>query len=189
MDINFIAYQPDIYNIFLKDYSSTNRNDIPEQIYAMSLDIVSNKIPNGRISQPIDLLSYLLSTSRKDEILYHITSQDLGLGENQPIPDGIYQFTYTINNSFVKSHKFLIYLQINNLVENLLQQVGYNVKIGEFDINYVGDYSKYDIEKVRLMVALLDELRTYSMIADEAKVNSSLEKLQRLATLIESEII
>ena len=188
MLIDFIAYQPDSYNIYLKDYSPINRNDIPEQIFAMTLDIKSDNITGGQISEPIDLLAYMLSTDRSDANLYNLTSQDLGLGESQIIPDGVYEFTYTVNSYYIKSHKFIVYLQVETKVNELLANVGYSVNIGNYDISYVGDYSQYDIEKVRLAVSLLDELRSYAQVDDETKVKSSLDKLQRLLTLIENEL-
>jgi len=187
MNINFEAYQPDKQNIYLFDSSPVYNSVIPEQINSMTLDIVSNVLSGGRIDQ-IDLIAYLFSSDREDNLLYHITSSTLGLGESQDIPDGIYELTYTINNMYTKTHKFLVYLQVKEDTLELLQNTGYTVKVGSYDISYVGDTSEGDIEKTRLASTLLDELISYTVIIDEAKVNSTLDKLRRLLTLIESEI-
>jgi len=190
MNVEFIAYQPDKYKIVLYDCTPVYQDNIPEQIYALSLDIANLDIPNGRIAAPIDILAYLFSSDRTDNNLYVITSEYLGLGEDQEIPDGVYDFTYVVNNNYTKEHKFLVYKTVEERTLKIIEETNYNMQVGSYDIEYVGDTCEGDIEQVRLAVNLLDELRASSSnVGDEETVLSSLDKLQRLLTLIENEII
>lgn len=192
MNIDLIAYQPDKYKIYLFDYSPVYQDNIDQQIYAMTLDISSLIITNGKIPEPVDLLAYFYSSTRVDNNLYIVTSEDLGLGEDQEIPDGVYEFTYTINNSYTKVLKFLVYKTVKERLDKILVDTNYNVTVGSYDIEYVNDSLDYDtmsdVEKVRFATTLYEELFRYGQIYDEPKVLNTLDKLQRLLTLIENEI-
>jgi hypothetical protein len=186
MDIDFFATLEDDYTIKLYDVSHVSES-LPSTIYAMTLDIVSSKIPNGQIANELDVIAYLRNNREQREI-YTITSEILGFANSQIIPDGIYHFTYKINNNYTKEHTFLVYNTIKKEVETLLQNVNYTVTIGDYDISYVGDSSDSDTEKVRLASTLHDELLSYTQEPDEVAVNDTLDKLERLLTIINNDL-
>jgi len=189
MNIDFILYQPDKYQIYVFDYSPMFQDNIPEQVFAITLDIAGLNVPNGRIPAPIDVLAYLYSSNREDNNLYIIRSEDLGLGESQEIPDGVYEITYTINNNYSKTYKFLVYKTIKEKLDYITTITNYKVEVGSYDLEYVGDdLSKGDLEWVRFAHNLFNELESSTTINDETKVLNSLNKLQRLLILIEKEI-
>ena len=153
----------------------------------MTIDIVSSQIPNGRLDNVLDAIAYLRTQSIQKEI-YTIDSAILGFATSIEIPDGVYHFTYNINNSFIKEHSFLIYNTVEKEVQEMLKDVNYDIEIGDYDVTYVGDTSTYDIEQVRLAVTLLDSLRAQTQLPDEVAVNDTLDKLNRLLQLIDTNI-
>ena len=58
MNIDFITVLEDDYTIKLYDVSNVNET-LPSTIYAMTLDIISSKIPNGQIDNKLDVIAYL----------------------------------------------------------------------------------------------------------------------------------
>ena len=189
MNIDFIAYQPDNYKIYLFDYTPVYQDNIPEQIYAATLDIANLGVTDG-VYPTIDLFTYFYSSDRTDNHLYIITSIDLDLGDGQEIPDGVYGLTYIINNNFTKEYKFLVYRTVENRVIEINKASNYKVKVGKYDLENVRDcVDKGDLEQIRFANNLLDELKRYSTVDDEIEVIATLDKLQRLLVLIENEII
>ncbi|MCP4255510.1 MAG: hypothetical protein GY775_19315 [Candidatus Scalindua sp.] len=166
---------------------SSSKWDLPSTINTMSLDISSSRIPNGRIDAPLDIMTYLRMKRVRKEI-YTISSETLGLYNSVIIPDGVYHFTYNINNTFSTTKKFLVFATVKKEVEKLLKEVNYNVEIGDYDISYVGDYSEYDIEKIRLAHSLYDSLLHETQDPDEVAVNNTLDKLSRLLELINNDL-
>jgi len=186
MYIDFIIDLEDDYTLKVYDITLPSQ-DLPLNIYSMTLDIISSKIPNGQIANKLDVIAYL-ANQREQKELYTITSQILGFSTSQIIPDGVYHFYYTINNGISKENTFLVCNTVEKAVNELIQNVNYQVTIGDYNVSYVGDSSTYDIEQVRLAVALWDELRSYSQEPDEVNVNDTLDKLTRLLTIINTNI-
>ncbi len=186
MNIDFIATLDDDYTIKIYDVSNVSTS-LPSEINSMTLDIISSKIPNGRIDNRLDVIAYLQG-SRIDREIYTIQSEVLGLSNGEVIPDGVYNFTYNINNNTIKERSFLVYNTVNKAVEEMLKAVNYSIEVGSYDIEYVGDTSEYDIEKVRLAVALRDELVAYTQEPDEVAVNDTLDKLTRLLEIINTDL-
>lgn len=186
MNIDFIAVLTDDYTIQVYDVSPINES-LPENIFEMSLNIVSSKIPNGQLANKLDIIAYL-QTVRIQKEIYTITSESLGFPTSQIIPDGVYHFYYSVNNNFTREHTFLVYNTVEKQVNALLSEVNYKVEIGDYDISYVGDSSEYDIEQVRLAVALLDSLKAQTQTPDEVVVNDTLDKLTRLLQIINTNV-
>lgn len=186
MQIDFFAKLESPEIIKLYDVSLINET-LPTDIYAMTLDILSSKIPNGKIDNKLDVIAYLRNQRIQTEI-YTITSDILGLGENELITDGVYHIYYDINNAIQKEHTFLIYQNVEKETIALLDKVGYNVEINNYDYEFVGDYSDSDLERVRLCVSLLDSLKTQSQHPDEVQANDTLDKLERLLEIIKTDI-
>lgn len=186
MNIDFFSILEDDYTIKLYDVSNVTET-LPSTIYDMTLDIISSKIPNGKIEDKIDIISYL-RTSRVQREIYTIKSETLGLANSQIIPDGVYHLQYVINNNYTKENTFLVFTTVKKQVEDLLNKVNYNIEIGDYDIEYVGDYSDYDVEQVRLAASLYDSLLSQTQEPDEVKVNDTLDKLTRLLTIINNNI-
>ncbi len=172
--------------ILVYDISSIS-SSLPAEIYALTLDITSSQIPNGHIINKLDVLTYL-KLSRIQKEIFTVTSDILGVGENEVIPDGVYHFFYNINRTITKERIFLIYATVEEEVNKLLEYTNYGINVNSFDYEYVGDYSDYDIEKVRLAVALLDNLKQQSQDPNEVAVNDTLDKLERLLEIIKNEI-
>lgn len=182
MEINFIAVLEDSQTIKIYDYSETPVTT-PFDIYRMTLQIKSSIIPGGKLSSPVDLLAYIKSQRQEDEI-YTIKSDLLGVGESKDIPDGIYTLEYIINDIYRKDQTIVVYQAIKAEVEALLAEVNYGIEVGDYDVTYVGDYSDVDLEKVRLAVALLDEIEDNASVKNVSKVQDALNKLKRLLLLI-----
>lgn len=186
MNIDFNIVLEDDYTLKIYDVSNVSES-LPSTIYDMTIDIISSKIPNGQIDNKLDVKAYLRN-NRIDREIYTIKSETLGLAVSQVIPDGVYHFTYQLNNNYTKEHTFLVFSTVKAQLDQLLADVNYNIEIGDYDVTYVGDYSEYDIEKVRLAKTLYDSLINQSQEPDEVAVNDTLDKLTRLLEIINNEI-
>lgn len=186
MNIDFIAVLSDDYTIKVYDVTPINE-ELPQNIYSMTLDILSSKIPDGQITNKLDIIAYL-NNQRIQTELYTITSEILGFANSQIIPDGVYHMYYSINNTITKENVFLVYNTVEKAVNEMLSRVNYNVTVGNYDMEYVGDTCSADIEKVRLAVTLLDSLKANTQTPDEVAVNDTLDKLTRLLTIINTNI-
>lgn len=186
MNIDFIAVLEDDYTIKIYDVSNVNET-LPSTVYAMTLDIVSSKIPNGQIDNKLDVIAYL-SNNRIDREIYTITSETLGLANSQVIPDGVYHLTYQLNNNYTKENTFLVFNTVKKAVDALLEDVNYEITIGDYDIEYTGDKSDYDIEKIRLIKTLYDSLLNSTQEPNEVTVNDTLDKITRMLTIINNDL-
>jgi len=182
MNIDFISILEDDYTIKVYDVTPINE-ELPQNIYSMTLDIISSKIPNGQIPNKLDVIAYLQNQRIQSE-LYTITSEVLGFSNSQIIPDGVYHMFYNINNTISKENVFLVYNTVEKAVNEMLTEVNYKVEVGDYDISYVGDTCDADIEQVRLAVTLLDSLKASTQAPDEVVVNDTLDKLTRLLKII-----
>ena len=186
MNLDFIAILADDYTIDVYDKTNPS-SSIPTTINSMTLDIISSIIPNGQINNRLDLMAYLRNKTIQGEI-YKVTSETLGFPTSMVIPDGVYHFYYSVNNTYTKDHTVLVYNTVEKKLNELLSKIHYNVEIGDYDIEYIGDTSEYDIEKVRLAVALFDSLRLQTQLPNEVEVNDTLDKLTRLLEIINNNI-
>jgi len=186
MNIDFITILEDDYTIKVYDVTPINE-ELPQNIYSMTLDIISSKIPNGQLSNKLDIIAYL-ENQRIQQELYTITSQVLGFSNSQVIPDGVYHFYYNINNTISRERVFLVYNTVEKAVTEMLTNVNYNVTIGDYNVTYVGETCNADIEQVRLAVTLLDSLKAQTQTPNEVAVNDTLDKLTRLLTIINTNI-
>jgi hypothetical protein len=186
MNIDFITILEDDYTIKVYDVSN-NVYTLPSTIFDMTIDIISSKIPNGQIDNKLDVISYLRNGRIAREI-YTIKSETLGLANSVIIPDGVYHFTYVINNNYTKENAFLVFNTVKQQIEQLLKDVNYDIEIGDYDVEYVGDTSTYDIEKIRLAVTLYDSLVAQTQEPDEVAVNDTLDKLTRLLEIINNDL-
>jgi len=182
MNIDFITILEDDYTMKVYDVTPINE-ELPQNIYSMTLDIISSKIPNGQIANKLDVIAYL-ENQRLQQELYTITSETLGFSNSQIIPDGVYHFYYNINNTISRERVFLVYNTVEKAVNQMLSDVNYKITIGDYNVTYVGETCDGDIEQVRLAATLLDELKSYSQVPNEVTVNDTLDKLTRLLTII-----
>lgn len=186
MQLDIFAILEDDYTMKIYDVTPINE-ELPQNIYSMTLDIISSKIPNGHIANKLDVIAYLQNQRIQSE-LYTITSQVLGFSTSQIIPDGVYHFYYTINNTLSKESVILVYNTVEKQVNQMLSDVNYKVTIGDYNVSYVGETCDGDIEQVRLAATLLDELKSYTQTPNEVAVNDTLDKLTRLLTIINTNI-
>lgn len=179
MELNFFNILSSSKSIKMYDISS---GTIPGDITSMMLNVTSAKLDSD---YDFDLILYLNSLREQDE-LFNLTNEKLGLSPEEVIPDGVYHFTYTINGHLTKTNKFLVFQTIKTAINTLLIASEYKVNIGDYNITYVDDDidSKYDIEKVRYLLAVYDKLLLYTQEPNEVEVNNLLDKLNRLLTII-----
>jgi len=179
MELNFFSKLDASNLIRMFDISS---GTISGDIETMNLHVVSSKL--GAIYD-FNLIEYLNSIREQDE-LFILTGDKVGLSPEVPFPDGVYHFTYTLNGHITKTHKFLICQNIQSKVNQLVIDSEYKMNIGDYNAIYVNDDSnnKYDIEKVRMAVALFDKLLLYTQEPNEVEVNNLIDKLNRLLTII-----
>jgi hypothetical protein len=184
MMIDFLPVLENSKTIKLYDITPLGQS-LPPNIYSYSLRIQGSRLPSTAISNSFDIINYLRLQRIQTEI-FTIKSEHLGLDNNINIPDGVYHFFIEINNNIKKETIFVVYKEIDDKINQLLEDSSYNVKIGDYDVSYVGDSVKvkYDIETVRLAVVLRDTLISAANNKDEVLVNDTLDKLNRLLEIL-----
>jgi len=182
MNIDFFINVIDKKTLKVYDISDTTMS-LPAEIHTMTLDIFSSKLPNGKIPNKLDVINYIRMHRVQNE-LFTVTSDVLGLAADLPIPDGVYHYYYALNNSIIREHTFLFYATVEEEINKLVKEVNYNVEIGDYDYEFVGDYSQDDLERIRLAVSLFNEIESIAQAPDEVKANDTLDKLQRLLEII-----
>jgi len=182
MELDFYLEQIDNYTIKVFDNTLSTQVDTIGDIYQMSLDVVCSKIPNEQVLG-LDCLNHVL-TYHRDKEIYEITSDVLGLGNSQILPDGMYTLTWTINNIISKEHKFCVYSTIESQINDLITSTGYNVQVGNYDITFTGDTCDGDVEQVRIAITLMDYLRQVAAEGNEVECNNTLDKLNRILLII-----
>ncbi len=182
MDLNLVIQQTDRKKITVLDYSTIYRVGFPDTINEMTLDIVSEVIDGGKIDSPLDLIAYLTSERINDEI-YIVTPQDLKLSDEDYIKDGLYKFTYAINSIYVKEISFISILEIQEAYAALLAEVNYSIDISTDEVRYTYDTAESQLEEIRIISALIEQLEVDALSNDEARVLDSINKLQTLLQL------
>lgn len=150
--------------------------DNTETIYDLRLSLTSTV--NSTALYEVDLIAYIYS-NRKDREWYVITSDMLGIGEGQVIPDGIYTVSIRANNTYTRTHNFVVYREILTKAKAILSQAGYKVEVGSNSFQYQNS-TKYDFEEMALLSSLLKAIEVNSLDGDLTAVTSAFKQIRRI---------
>ena len=150
--------------------------DNTDTIYDLRLNLSSTV--SGTTLYEIDLIAYIYS-NRKDREWYVITSDMLGLGEGLVIPDGIYTVSIRANNTYTRTHNFVVYREVKAKAKELMTQAGYKVEVSSNSFQYQNS-TKYDFEQMALISSLLTAIELNSLDGDLTAVTSAFKQLKRI---------
>jgi len=150
--------------------------DNTDTIYDLRLSLVS-EATNTTLYE-VDLIAYLFS-NRKDREWYVITSDMLGIGEGQLIPDGIYTISIRANNTYTRTHNFVIYREIREKAKLKLLEAGYKVEVGTNSFQYQNS-TKYDFEEMSLIYSLLSAIETNCLDGNLEAVRVAFKQIKRI---------
>lgn len=169
-----------VFRVVLEDTTVVNPF-FTENITSLHLYVSSSYTPIQ--DYEIDLIPYLTAT-RVDREWYVLQSDMLGLGESQPFPDGLYDITIQINNTYTTNHKYFIFHEIESKIQELLDEAGFKVDATENNLAYQGS-NKYDFETYSILYSLLAAIRTNSLDGKTQAAEQALLKAQRVLSTIE----
>lgn len=150
--------------------------DNTDTIYDLRLNLSSTA--SKAILYEVDLIAYIYS-NRKDREWYVITSDMLGLGEGLVIPDGIYTVSLRANNTYTRTHNFVVYREAKAKAKDLLTQAGYKVNVSDNSFQYQNS-TKYDFEEMSIVASLLTAIEIHSLDGDLTAVTSAFKQLNRI---------
>lgn len=149
-----------------------------------TINTLQFRLTGGELTTPYigDALVYI-NTERRDREWYAIESDMLGLGEGQPIPDGIYTASLEVNNSTTTEHSFVLYRATELAINKLLDDAGFSVNTNQFNLQYQHS-DKYDFENLSLLYSLLAELKQNSLDGNSVAAQEALTKAQRILKIL-----
>lgn len=103
----------------------------------------------------VNILEYL--ENRESYEIAKIYASDFGLNT---FKDGIYKFTYSVNNE-IQEGTFIVYTRIKEALDSYIKDTNYTVTVGEYDLEYTGIEidTKGDLERINLANSLFIELQ------------------------------
>lgn len=145
-------------------------------IYKLEMTISNPYIKGGKIT--LDVLDYL-QRHRKERELYIVTSSVLGIREGS-LPDGVYNFSFNINNTTTTEDNVAILYGIEKRLDEILKEYGNDIEIKNTGVVF-NDYSKVEkIAKVNYAFAMYYDIISNINKGRVVKVNDLIDKLQRL---------
>lgn len=171
--------QDKVFRIVFLD-TTRNSNSGPFTINSLGFRITSD---NLQVPYEADALVYLM-TERKDREWYMVESDMLNLGEGQPIPDGVYTASFTVNNTTTTEHSFVVFRDTELAITSLLNNAGFFVDTNVSTLDYQ-DSNKYDFERFSILYSLLGTIRQNSLDGDAEAVKEALYKAKRILTILQ----
>ncbi|MCK4500912.1 hypothetical protein KAU11_10460 [Candidatus Babeliales bacterium] len=146
-------------------------------IHTFKLTITSSRLPN---TVELDILEYLVNFRVENE-LYKLTTDVLGLGTDDVIPDGVYTFNFNINNVIAEEETIAVITSIESKMADLSDSFSLDDALEDVIIT---KEMNEDATKFNYLVALYNKLlMDISINPDEVGVNDSIDKFNRLLVI------
>ena len=164
--------------MLILDRTKPNINN-QESIYDMRLNVSTDFMDD--VVYEVDLITYIYS-NRKDLEWYVLTSDMLGRAESLKIPDGIYTVSIRVNNTYTTTHNFIVYQEIKEAAQKVLNDAGYSVYVSNYSFEYQNS-TKYDFEKMTLISTLLTAIERNSLDGNIEAASKAMYQLKRILNL------
>ncbi|GAG13605.1 unnamed protein product, partial [marine sediment metagenome] len=167
--------------LYLGDESTWDDGDLPpwQDITSATLAISykTPEIPDGTIDYNKDVIDIFTAATEQSDLVFSVTSVDLELGSNVPLPDGIYSIDYTVSDG-VGTWSFPSRLEL--LLDNIIKFEVYRI-VGSTPAQYVcaNNYYTKPIDDNLLIQSLYDALQANAYVAKQNGILQVLETLQR----------
>jgi len=171
--------------MYLTDNSIWDDGDLPTwgSITSASLEISykTPDIPDGTQVYTKDITSIFTGASSQSNLVFPVTSSDIGLGGNAQLPDGIYSINYIVSNGTGTGGdpwSFDSNLEILN--SNIIKAEVYK-RVGTIAYQYYcnNNYYTKPIDDDLLLQSLYDSMVANAYVAKQAGILNILEVLQR----------
>lgn len=158
-----------ILNVFIKYNKEKNLFEIYDNSYSdVELPTITEWYtqitnPYGKVVK-VDVIDYLYNIKPEASEIGKIKASDFS---KTILEDGLYKLDYKMNE-FELHDKFIMYDNIQTVLEDLIEKTNYQVNIGDFGIDEVSlkDETKADLEKITLVQSFLDELKIDTITDD-----------------------
>lgn len=162
MTINvFIKYnkEKNLFEIYDNSYSDTELPTITDWYVQ-----ITN--PYGKVVK-VDVIDYLYNVKPEASEIGKIKASDFN---KDKLEDGLYKLDYKMNE-FELHDRFVMYDNIQTVLEDIIEKTNYQVNIGDFGIDEVSlkDDTKADLERITLVNSFLDELKIETISDDRIK--------------------
>lgn len=167
--------------LYLIDASTWDDGDLPDwtAITSASLEISykSTDMPEGTEFYTKDIIDVFNAAASQSDLVYSVTSVDVGLGGDARLPDGIYNIDYIVSDGTST-------WQFDSDLELLLDaQIKFEVykRVATTPIKYIcaNNYYTKPIDDNLLIQSLYDSLQANAYVAKQDGILAILETLQR----------
>lgn len=177
----------DSKNLMVWDRTKWLNRMFDAKVYSFKLDIVSANIAGDGIYD-IDLMDYI-NLHRTDYELFRITTETLGLGVDNDIPDGIYYLKFKVNNETVRTTEVLVIEEVRKELVSLAEVFSPTADLTINDIVINTNVNNNLIYKWYYTVGLYFQLvQATSKPGNYKTANDILDKLQRALTILKTKI-
>lgn len=147
---------------------------------SLSLSYKTPDVPGGTAVYAKDVTSVFTGASTVDDLVFEVTSTDVGLGSNVALPDGIWTIGYDVTDAN-GSHTFESDLEI--LLDATVKSDVYK-KVASISYLYyaANNYYTKQIDDIHLLKALYDSMIASAYVAKQEEILDILDVLQRLTS-------
>ena len=177
--IDFTARIEDGNKLVIVD-TTKPQPDFTDTIYDWRLSLTTDFMKEGIYE--VDLIAYLYS-NRVDRELYIITSDMVGKPESSVLPDGLYTVSIRVNNTYTRTHNFMIMQTIEAEATKVLDEAGFKVDVRPNSYQYQNS-TKYDYEKMSLVYSLLSSIQNNALDGNYDAVKAAYTQLKKLLKLL-----
>lgn len=167
--------------LYLTDQSTWDDGTLPPWQNITSAELIISyktpEIPDGTIDYSKDITSIFTGASSQNDLVFSVTSVDIGLGGNQQLPDGIYSINYIVSDG-VDTWQFDSRLEL--LLDVIIKFEVYTI-VGSTPAKYVcsNNYYTKPIDDNLLIQSLYDGMQANAYVARQDEILKILEDLQR----------
>jgi hypothetical protein len=167
--------------LYLIDESTWDDSDLPpwQDITSATITISykTPEIPDGTIDYPKDVQSIFDAATTQADLVFPITSVDIGLGGDVQLPDGIYAIDYTVSDG---AEVWTFPSRLDILVDAIIKFEVYRI-VGSTPAKYIcaNNYYTKPIDDNLLIQSLYDAMQANAYVAKQDGILKILETLQR----------
>lgn len=183
--LEFVIVNNENKELVLYDNTKVDTPGIPGEIRTMTLNVANATIPDVRIDN-LDVLAYM-RYNQVDNELYTITSDILGYGKDDTLPDGLYEFELIVNNTEVVKETLAFYYSVTTALDDAVLENEFNIEVDQEGYSFVTNGNARNAELLSISYALYYQLQVYSIEENVVAINDTLDKLKRILTLIKPE--
>lgn len=147
----------------------------------LTISYKTPEIPDGTDDSLKDVTSVFTAATTQDDLVFSITSSDLGLGGDVKLPDGIYSINYTVSDGTgLNGDPWSFDSRLETLLDAIIKFDVYRI-VGSTPAKYIcaNNYYTKPIDDNLLIQSLYDAMQANAYVAKQDGILKVLETLQR----------